>query len=53
MMMIMMLACTLLQCETDGSGIMMRYTIEAGPIGGGAACAHEDGYAAKRPCGGS
>ena len=45
--------CTLLQCETDGSGIMMRYTIEADPIGGGAACAHEDGYAAKRPCGGS
>lgn len=38
------------ECETDGSGIMMRFTIEVDAMAGGVGCLHEDGYVEKRPC---
>jgi hypothetical protein len=35
--------------ETDGSGRVMRYTIETEAMVGGTACPHEDGYTQKMP----
>eukprot|EP01051_Picozoa_sp_SAG22_P008108 SAG22_NODE_600_length_8677_cov_18.222429_6_plen_309_part_00 len=38
------------ECEADGSGQFMRYTVEVAAVAGGAACAHPDGFLQKRPC---
>ena len=38
------------ECEVDGSGQIMRYTIEADAMGGGEGCAHEDGFTQKVSC---
>jgi hypothetical protein len=38
------------ECEVDGSGRFMRYTVEVAAVAGGAACPHEDGFLQKQPC---
>ena len=38
------------ECEADGSGRVMRYTVERDAVAGGAECPHDDGYSEKHPC---
>ena len=38
------------ECEADGSGRVMRYTVERDAVAGGAECPHDDGYSQKHPC---
>ena len=38
------------ECELDGSGQFMRYTIEQDAVAGGKPCPYEDGFAMQHPC---